>query len=100
MNQVEYTALTSMISTLKHQIAAVETLLATIANAKLEKTRPVTRSSAPADVYLTADEDRAVAQDIEAFRQAELRRLEGKAEEYFAQKMQDAVDGTSDQGTT
>lgn len=98
MNQVEYTALTAMLSTVKHQIAALETMLATIANIKKEKPKStVPKPVDPSDIYLSTEEEVAYEQKLEEWRLKELQRIEANADKYFTQSMQGIADGSSDQ---
>ncbi len=99
MNQVEYTALTAMVSTLKHQIAAIETMLATIANVKKEnKTKSSTAKPIdPGDHYLSDEEEAKFEQKLEDWRQQELKRMEMSAQNYYTQTMQGIADGSSDE---
>ena len=89
MTPVEYTSLTVMISTIKHQIAALETLLAAMSNAQQAPVR-TSRKPAPIDPSheLSPDEETAVEQSVEEFRKAELARMAQHAENYFVESME------------
>lgn len=97
MSPAEYTAMTAMLSTFKHQIAALETMLAAIANVKREKKSTASKPIDPADAYLSDDEEEAFQRTLERARQEELQRMEREASGYFVKTMQDVVNGSSDQ---
>lgn len=99
MTPAEYTAITSMLSIFKHQIAAIEATLAAIANVKREKTRTTghNKPSDPADTYLSNDEEEAFQRTLEMARKEELRRMESEASGYFVQTMQEVANGSSHQ---
>lgn len=99
MTPAEFTALSAMLSTFKHQISAMETMLAAIANQKREKTKSTApKPVEPGDDYLSEDEEEAFQKALERARQEELQRMEREAQGYFAKTMQDVVDGSGNQG--
>lgn len=91
MSPVEYTSLTVMISSIKHQLAALETVIAAMSNAQQA---PVTKTRKPAPIdaphELSLEEETQVEDSIEAFRKAEMARMAKHAEEYFVQAMDKA----------
>jgi prefoldin subunit 5 len=96
VNQVEYTMLTSMISTVKHQIGALETVLATIANAKKESAKPKTlKPLDPLNDYLPAEVEDEIMVDLE-----KLRLQAQQGEQFFITKMQEVADGSSNPSPT
>lgn len=96
MNQVEYTAIVTMIQALKSQIAGLETVIATIANVSREKqnpTRIVPKNQNFTDSSsLTEEEEIALEKMMKEAEETQLKRMEQEAKKHFEANMQQIAD--------
>lgn len=99
MDQFALTAVMAIISIMKHQLAALETLLTTLANVKKNQsqTQTVIKHSTPTDAHMSDDEERMFQEALERARLEELARMGQAGENYFVQTMQGVADGSGDQ---
>lgn len=97
MNQVEYTALVTMISSLKAQLAGLETMVATIANVSRDQKSVQMPGvlSAKDSNSLSQDEDDYLESVVMDARQNELDRMSKSAQEYFERNIQIVADDTT-----
>ena len=88
MNHTEYTSLTAMITAIKAQINSLETILASIANQKVEKKKNVTAQSLDSNDYLLSEEEEEAFEKIaEKARKEEVNRMANEAQTYFKKEM-------------
>lgn len=94
MNQIEYTALTTMITSIKAQISGLETMIATISNVKKDIDKPVPRKAPDFtdSVTLSDEDDLSLEKMIKEAQNAEIRRMASEAEKYGQNLMQNVID--------
>ena len=95
MNQVEYTALITVINSLKSQLSGLETLVATIANVGKEHkaTKPTQKNSDYSDsLTLTDEEETLLANHLQFAEDMQIKRMEAEAKKHFESSMQEIAD--------